>query len=66
MSTANKTRFHLPDGPEQQGRDAEMAAGSTDWSFDAVAWLYNHDSTVVDPLPDLAATQPKPTASPGS
>jgi salicylate hydroxylase len=66
MSTANKTRFHLSDGPEQQGRDAEMAAGSTDWSFDAVAWLYNHDSTVVDPLPDLAATQPKPAASPGS
>jgi salicylate hydroxylase len=66
MSTANKTRFHLPDGPEQQGRDAEMAAGSTDWSFDAVAWLYNHDATVVDPLPDLAATQPKPASSPGS
>ncbi|HEX3188353.1 MAG TPA: FAD-dependent monooxygenase [Streptosporangiaceae bacterium] len=42
------------------------AAGSTDWSFDAVAWLYNHDATVVDPLPDLAATQPKPASSPGS
>jgi 2-polyprenyl-6-methoxyphenol hydroxylase-like FAD-dependent oxidoreductase len=66
MSTANKTRFHLPDGPEQQGRDAEMAAGSTDWSFDAVAWLYNHDATVVNPMPDLAATQPKPASSPGS
>ncbi len=43
-----------------------MTAGSTDWSFDAVAWLYNHDATVVDPLPDLAATKPKSAASPGS
>ncbi len=47
ISTSNKTRFHLPDGPEQQERDAQMAAGSTDWSFDAVGWLYNHDATVV-------------------
>ena len=37
LSTANKTRFHLPDGPEQQERDAQMAAGATDWSFNAVA-----------------------------
>jgi salicylate hydroxylase len=43
-STGNKTRFHLPDGPEQQARDAQMAAGSTDWSFDAVAWIYGHDA----------------------
>jgi salicylate hydroxylase len=47
ISTSNKARFHLPDGPEQQERDAQMAAGSTDWSFDAVGWLYNHDATVV-------------------
>jgi hypothetical protein len=25
MSTANKTRFHLPDGPAQLERDAKMA-----------------------------------------
>ena len=43
-STANKTRFHLPDGPEQAARDAEMAAGATDWSFKAVAWIYEHDA----------------------
>jgi salicylate hydroxylase len=49
MSRANKTRFHLPDGLDQQQRDEQMAAGSTDWSFDAVAWIYNHDATVVDP-----------------
>jgi salicylate hydroxylase len=44
MSTDNKTRFHLPDGPRQRRRDAEMASGSTDWSFDAVAWIYQHDA----------------------
>jgi salicylate hydroxylase len=49
MSTTNKTRFHLPDGPAQQERDAEMAAGSTDWSFAAVAWIYDHDATLADP-----------------
>ena len=49
MSTANKTRFHLPDGPEQRERDAQMATDSTDWSFDAVAWIYEHDAAAVDP-----------------
>ena len=44
MSTTNKTRFHLPDGPEQRARDAEMAAGATDWSFENVAWIYEHDA----------------------
>jgi hypothetical protein len=52
MSTANKTRFHLPDGPEQRERHARISAGSTDWSFDAVAWIYEHDATVVAPQPD--------------
>ena len=45
-STDNKTRFHLPDGPEQQQRDALMSAGSTDWSFKAVAWIYEHDAAL--------------------
>ena len=53
MSATNKTRFHLPDGPEQRERDARMAAGSTDWSFDAVAWIYEHDAAVVQPEPDV-------------
>jgi salicylate hydroxylase len=44
MSATNKDRFHLPDGPEQQRRDAEMAQGATDWSFKAVAWIYEHDA----------------------
>ena len=51
MSAANKARFHLPDGPEQQRRDAEMAAGSTDWSFKAVAWLYEHDAADIARAP---------------
>jgi salicylate hydroxylase len=38
LSGTNKTRFHLPDGPTQVDRDAELARGSTDWSRSA--WLY--------------------------
>ena len=48
LSAVNKIRFHLPDGPEQQERDAQMASGSTDWSIGAIAWIYGHDSAAVD------------------
>jgi salicylate hydroxylase len=48
MSAHNKTRFHLPDGPEQQRRDQEMAGGTTDWSFSAIAPIYGHDAVVLD------------------
>jgi salicylate hydroxylase len=48
MSAANKTRFHLADGPTQRARDAQMAAGSTDWSFTAMAWVYGHDASAPD------------------
>jgi salicylate hydroxylase len=44
LAEHNKTRFHLPDGPAQQARDAEMARGTTDWSLKAVAWLYGYDA----------------------
>jgi salicylate hydroxylase len=44
LSEINKTRFHLPDGPAQQARDAEMARGTTDFSLKAVSWLYGHDA----------------------
>ncbi|GAA3381664.1 FAD-dependent monooxygenase [Cryptosporangium minutisporangium] len=47
MSAENKTRFHLPDGSDQHQRDALMAAGRTDFSFDAVAWIYEHDAGVL-------------------
>ncbi|HVB18264.1 MAG TPA: FAD-dependent monooxygenase [Stellaceae bacterium] len=42
MSRANKTRFHLPDGPAQQARDAEWSRAG-DRSPDALRWLYAHD-----------------------
>jgi salicylate hydroxylase len=48
MSHDNKTRFHLPDGPAQKERDAAMANGATDWSFAAVAWLYEHDAGALE------------------
>jgi salicylate hydroxylase len=47
MSEANKIRFHMPDGQAQMERDAEMATGVTDWSWAAIAWLYEHDAEVV-------------------
>jgi hypothetical protein len=46
MSMENQSRFHLPDGPEQEERDERMSAGSTDWSFKAVAWIYEHDAAL--------------------
>lgn len=46
LSEENKRRFHLPDGPAQVARDAEMARGTTDWSVSAVAWLYGHDAEI--------------------
>jgi salicylate hydroxylase len=44
LSEINKQRFHLPDGPTQVERDTKMASGTTDWSLNAVAWLYGHDA----------------------
>ena len=43
LAANNKIRFHLPDGPEQVASDTKMAAGGTDWSFKAIAWLYGYD-----------------------
>jgi salicylate hydroxylase len=47
MSRANKTRFHLPDGPEQQARDAELATRG-DRTIAALGWLYGHDASAID------------------
>ena len=47
-STENKTRFHLPDGPEQQERDARMTSGSTDFALKAVEWIYAHDAGAIE------------------
>ena len=44
VAAGNKTRNHLPDGPEQVARDAAMAAGEADWSIGVSAWVYEHDA----------------------
>jgi salicylate hydroxylase len=43
-SKENKTRFHLPDGPQQRERDALLGNASTDWFLKAIAWVYEHDA----------------------
>ena len=45
-SANNRTRFHLPDGPDQQARDQAMAT-SGDRSIANIGWLYTHDASVV-------------------
>jgi salicylate hydroxylase len=50
MSRANKTRFHMPDGPAQQARDAEWGR-AVDRSPDALRWLYEFDAGAVEPMP---------------
>jgi salicylate hydroxylase len=47
-SKENKTRFHLPDGPQQRQRDAQLGDASTDWFLKAIAWVYGHDAEAVD------------------
>jgi salicylate hydroxylase len=42
MSRGREVRNHLPDGPEQQQRDAELARGDP---LRQSAWLYGHDAT---------------------
>jgi salicylate hydroxylase len=47
LSRANKTRFHLPDGPAQEARDAEMATRG-DRTLPAIGWLYAHDASTLE------------------
>ena len=47
LSRLNKLRFHMPDGPGQQQRDAELAVRG-DRSLEAIAWLYAHDAGVIE------------------
>lgn len=51
MSRANKTRFHMRDGPEQCTRDAEWARAG-DRAPDALRWLYEHDPGAVEQVGD--------------
>jgi salicylate hydroxylase len=48
MSRANGRRFHLPDGPDQEARDAAIRA-SSGISPD-IDWLYGHDPMVPEPV----------------
>lgn len=45
-SAANRTRFHLADGPKQRERDEAMA-NSGDRSMANIGWLYMHDAAQV-------------------
>jgi salicylate hydroxylase len=47
MSRANKTRFHMRDGPEQCARDAEWARAG-DRAPNALRWLYEHDPAMLE------------------
>jgi salicylate hydroxylase len=47
MARANKTRFHLSDGPEQQARDTLLATRG-DRTIEALGWLYGHDASAID------------------
>ena len=55
MSRANKTRFHLPDGPAQEARDAQLAIRG-DRSIEALGWLYGHDASAIGNHPFTAST----------
>lgn len=56
ISWGNKARFHMPDGPDQEARDAAMANGMTDWSYRPITWLYSHDAGVLpETMPEAAA-----------
>src|SRR5215831_3281972 len=50
ISRANKTRFHMPDGPAQEARDADWSRAG-DRSPDALRWLYQFDPAAVAPMP---------------
>ena len=43
LSLRNATMYHLPDGPEQQGRDELFAAAAQVPDHDPFEWLYGHD-----------------------
>ena len=48
MSRANKYRYHMLDGPEQQARDAEWARAA-DRAPEALRWLFAYDPAALEP-----------------
>jgi len=47
MSRANKHRYHMQDGSEQEARDAAMAA-TRERAPETLRWLFGFDAAVVD------------------
>jgi len=56
MSRANKGRYHMRDGPEQEARDAEWARAG-DRSPEALRWLFGFDAGAIDPAMLESAAQ---------
>ncbi|MBV9827673.1 MAG: hypothetical protein JO001_18730, partial [Alphaproteobacteria bacterium] len=48
MSRANKLRYHMPDGPEQEARDAAVAA-NRERAPETMQWLFGFDASVIEP-----------------
>jgi salicylate hydroxylase len=46
MSRANKHRYHMPDGPEQEARDTAMAA-TRERAPESMQWLFGFDAGAV-------------------
>jgi 2-polyprenyl-6-methoxyphenol hydroxylase-like FAD-dependent oxidoreductase len=46
MSRANKHRYHMPDGPEQEARDAAMVA-NRERSPETMRWLFGFDAAAI-------------------
>jgi salicylate hydroxylase len=42
----NKARYHMPDGPGQAERDAQLARNETD-AYIHVGWVYGHDAGIL-------------------
>jgi len=47
MSRDNKYRYHMPDGPDQEARDAEWA-NAPDRAPEAMRWLFGFDAGVLE------------------
>jgi salicylate hydroxylase len=47
MSRANKIRYHMPDGPEQEARDAALTA-TRERAPETMQWLFGFDAGVVE------------------
>ena len=50
MSRANKSRFHMRDGPTQVARDAEWRT-SPDRNLETLHWLYGFDASALEAAP---------------